>query len=189
MVDILEQPEIRRIVSPMTVETYHRLGEFDPDGKRTELIRGIIIDKTPKSQWHIRLLRRLLHLVQMALADLEAFVSKEDPLTLVDSEPEPDLAVVGGRELDYDHVRLTTALLVIEIAVTSLALDRAKAALYAEANISEYWIVNAQAQTIEVYTEPVGSLYTQRRDYRVNEALVSTALPALSVDLAALFAD
>ena len=145
MVAVLEQPDIRQRVAPLSVELYHRLGEFAPGGRRTELIRGPVIDKMPKSQLHVRLLRRLLLLVQAALVGLEAFISKEDPLTLLDSEPEPNLAVVGGREIDYEYVRLTTALLVIEVAVTSLALDREKAALYAEAGIPEYWIVNAAA--------------------------------------------
>ena len=57
-----------------------------------------------------------------------------------DSEPEPDAAIVPAG--DYDHAHPTTALLVIEIADSSLARDRRKAGLYAAAGIPECWIVD-----------------------------------------------
>ena len=74
------------------------------------------------------------------------------------------------------------------MAVTSSALDRAKATLYAEANIPDYWLVDAAAQAVEVYTAPAGNFYAPRRTYRPGKPLVSVALPTLNVDLAALFA-
>src|SRR4051794_5391447 len=49
MTAILELPEVRRRISPLSVEEYHRLGEFNDNGKRTELIRGILIEKMSKS--------------------------------------------------------------------------------------------------------------------------------------------
>ncbi len=42
---ILEIPEVRQRVSPLSVEEYHRLGEFNEHDHRTELIRGIVIEK------------------------------------------------------------------------------------------------------------------------------------------------
>ena len=191
MVAILEDAAIRRAVTPMTVEMYHRFSELGPDVQPTELIRGIIIDKVDKvsrSQLHIRLIRRLLELVQAAIAGMDAFVCKEDPLTLADSEPEPDIAVIDGRIKDYDYIRLTTARLVIEVSVSSLALDRMKAAIYAEAGIPEYWVVLAEKETIEVHTGPVEGVYTQRRTYGRGETIVGGALASLTVELAALFA-
>jgi len=41
---ILELPEVRQRVSPLSVEEYHRLDEFNEHGRRTELIRGIVND-------------------------------------------------------------------------------------------------------------------------------------------------
>jgi len=46
--EILEIPEVRRRISPLSVEEYHKLGEFNENGKRTELIRGIVIQKMSK---------------------------------------------------------------------------------------------------------------------------------------------
>ena len=59
------------------------------------------------------------------------------------SEPEPDIAIVTGTPRDYRDEHPTTAELVVEIADTTLAYDRArKTALYAQAGIQEYWILN-----------------------------------------------
>ncbi len=188
MVAILEEPEIRRLVTLMPVALYHRFGEFQPNGQRTELIRGIVIDKMSKTPLHVAVLYHLLTLMQTATVSSQMFVRKEDPLTLLDSEPEPDIAVVAGTAAGYNLRHPSTAHLVIEIAVTSLELDRVKAALYAEADIPEYWIVNPAGQAIEVYTAPIGGLYTQRRTYARGETLLSSALPTLRLDLDTLFA-
>ena len=190
MVAILELPEIRRLVSPVSVKEYHSMAEFDEVGRRTELIRGIVIGKMSKSPLHSRLLRRLLRLVQAAAGTLSGIlVLKEEPLTLVDSEPEPDVSLVAGSENEYALAsHPTTALLVIEVAVTSVELDREKAALYAEANVQEYWIVLANEAAVEVHTLPANGRYTQRRVYTRGETLASSVLPALRVDLDALFA-
>jgi Uma2 family endonuclease len=43
----------------------------------------------------------------------------------------------------------------VEIALTSLALDRGeKASLYARAGVEDYWIVNLVDNTLEVYRDP-----------------------------------
>ena len=44
MTAILDIPEVRQRVSRLSVEEYHRLGEFNENGRRTELIRGIVIE-------------------------------------------------------------------------------------------------------------------------------------------------
>jgi Uma2 family endonuclease len=77
-------------------------------------------------------------------------VRREDPLTLKDSEPEPDIAVVRGSESEFFHAHPTTAELVIEVAVSSPVLDREAASLYAEAGVKEYWIVLGTTRQIEV---------------------------------------
>jgi Uma2 family endonuclease len=47
------------------------------------------------------------------------------------------------------------ALLVVEVADTSLAYDRStKLRLYAQAGIPEYWVVDCAAETVEVHRGP-----------------------------------
>ena len=100
---ILEIPEVRQRVSPLSVEEYHRLGEFNETGRRTELIRGILIEKMSKSPLHSSL-AKLLYDCIAAVLPKGFVVRREDPLTLADSEPEPDIAVVGGSEVDFRQV-------------------------------------------------------------------------------------
>src|SRR5581483_3245608 len=95
--------EVRRRVSQLSVEEYHRLDEFNENGKRTELIRGVVIEKMSKSPLHSALGKRLYDLIARSLP-AGFVVRREDPLTLTDSEPEPDIAVVRGREEDFFKV-------------------------------------------------------------------------------------
>jgi Uma2 family endonuclease len=51
-------------------------------------------------------------------------------------------------------------LLLVEIAYTSEDFDRdTKVPLYAAAGIREYWIVNLNSQTLEVYQDPQNGVY------------------------------
>ena len=73
-----------------------------------------------------------------------------------DSEPEPDLAVVRGDVDDYDdhHPGPADVALVVEVARSSLADDRALAQTYGGGGIPVYWIVNVDARQLEVYAHP-----------------------------------
>ena len=61
-----------------------------------------------------------------------------------DSEPEPDLAIVRGERADFLTAHPTTAEVIIEVCVSSEAIDRLKLQLYAEAGVRECWLVLAE---------------------------------------------
>jgi Uma2 family endonuclease len=183
---ILEIPEVRRRVSPLSVEEYHRLGEFNENGKSTELIRGIIIEKTSKSPLHSSLAKCIYDSVARVLPQ-GFIVRREDPLTLADSEPEPDIAVVKGSNNDFLKRHPSTAELVIEVAVSSPDLDRENASLYAEAGVGEYWIVLARERQIEVYRDPKNGCYVEHRVASYEEILECRTVPGLRVCLAEIF--
>jgi Uma2 family endonuclease len=187
MAAILEIPEVRQRVSPLTVEEYHRLGEFNEKGRRTELIRGIPIQKMSKSPLHCGLAKRLYDLISANLPT-GLVVRREDPITLADSEPEPDVSIVRRSENDFFRTHPGTAELVIEVAVSGAALDRANASLYAEANVKEYWIVLAPERQIEVYRQPENGRYT-KQSVIGNDAIVESALvPSIRIRVSDLFA-
>src|SRR5437773_10245269 len=96
---ILEIPEVRRRVSPLSVEEYHRLDEFNENGRRTELVRGIVIEKMAKSPLHRSIAKRLYDTIYRILPR-GFIVLQEAPLTLADSEPDPDVSVARGSEAD-----------------------------------------------------------------------------------------
>src|ERR1041384_7641384 len=159
---ILEIPEVRQRISRLSVEEYHRLDEFNENGRRTELIRGIVIEKISKSPLHSSISKRLYDRIS-ALLPPGFVVRREDPITLSDSEPEPDIAIVRGTEADFFKAHPSTAELAVEVAVSSATLDRENATLYAEAAVKEYWIVLGLERRVEVYRRPENGRYQEMR--------------------------
>jgi Uma2 family endonuclease len=183
---ILEIPEVRKRVSPLSVEEYHRLGEYNERGLRTELIRGIVIEKMSKSPLH-RIISSLLYDLVSARLPKGFSVWKEEPLTFMDSEPEPDLSVTCGGKLDYVKAHPASAELVVEVAVSSPALDRANAEMYAEAGVKEYWIVLGAQRQVEVHRSPAHGRYLEKQVRGPDEILDCAAVPGLRLRVSELF--
>jgi len=142
-----------------TVEEFERAGElglFGPE-ERLELIEGEIISKVaPQLTPHAFALLRADKALRTILHD-DYYLRVQLPMKLgPKSEPEPDLAVISGQMDDALISHPTTAELVVEIADSSLRLDRhAKASLYARASVPEYWIVNIPDRVLEIHREPI----------------------------------
>jgi len=184
--EMLEIPEVRARISAITVGQYQQLPEFNENGRRTELIRGVVIEKMSKPPLHSSISRRLFRLIQSALPE-HFILLRDDPLTLADSEPEPDLAVVRGAEQDFADRHPTTAALVIEVAVTSAAEARSLTSLYAEAGVEEYWIVLPARRRVEVHRRPEGGTYSDQSIVEGDATLECTAIPGVRVALGDLF--
>jgi Uma2 family endonuclease len=70
-------------------------------------------------------------------------------------QPLPDVAVAVGEGRDYATRHPTTAVLLVEVADSSLRYDRVvKAHRYARAGIPDYWIVNIVDRQLEVHRIP-----------------------------------
>ncbi len=186
MAAILEIPEVRQRVSPLSVEEYHRLDEFNENGRRTELIRGIVIEKMSKSPLH-RTIASLLYRLLLEQLPQGYSVWKEEPLTFVDSEPEPDISLTRGSERDFSTAHPTTAELVIEVAVSSATLDRENASLYAEAGVKEYWIILGAERRVEVYRLPGDGRYQEQRLFGSGDTIECGSVPGVRVRIADLF--
>ena len=169
------------------MEEYHQLGEYNERGRRTELLRGLVIEKMSKSPLHRVLTSRLYRLL---LSQLPKGMSvwMEQPLTFLDSEPEPDISITRGEEADYTKAHPASALLVVEIAVTSPALDRANAELYAEAGCEESWIVLARERQVEVYRRPENGHYRAKQVVGPDETLECRSVPGVRISLSELLA-
>jgi len=172
-----------------TREEYERLvaaGFFQPE-ERLELVDGLIFEMSPQRPPHavaIRLARRALERIFTEGFDILV----QMPLALDDdSEPEPDLAVVRGndtREILSSHP--TTAVLVIEIADSTLRHDRDKAALYARVGIPEYWISNLKERCLEVLRVPQDGVYRARIILWARESVSPLARPEAVIAIADL---
>jgi Uma2 family endonuclease len=154
--------------------------------QRVELIRGQIVAMSPQGPPHSSAVRRLNKLLTIALRN-HADVQIQAPLAVADdSEPEPDVAVIEPGDYRSEHP--TSALLVIEVADSSLVKDRHdKALLYAEAGIPEYWIVNVVEQTVEVYLHPEAGTYRTVVTRSRRDILRPTRLPMIEIALADIF--
>ena len=183
MTALLEVPAIRQRAARLSVEDYHRLGE----GLRAELLKGIIIEKMSKSPLHQFIVDRLRDILATQI-EPAWILRQEGPVTLEDSEPEPDLSIVAGPRSAYRTEHPKSAALVIEVAVSSYEIDEVKALIYAEAGIPEYWIVCPAEQRVEIHRRPTPEGYTERLVVSPPSILTCLGLPGVSVDLAFLFA-
>jgi Uma2 family endonuclease len=145
-------------VFPLSVEQYHTMIETGvlTDDDPVELIEGVLVFHMPKSPAHEFVIDAAQEQVRRILP--EGWTLRvQAPLTFVDGEPEPDLAIVRGSRRDYvsGHPSGSDAAIVMEISDSTLRRDRgAKLRSYARAGIGEYWIVNLESRAIEVYTDP-----------------------------------
>ncbi len=141
-----------------TVKQYHDIidrGIFAED-EPIELIRGEIVRKMPIGNPHAATVKRINRLLPTRLP-AGVLLSIQDPISVDDSEPEPDVAILNFCDDLYASRRPTAqdVLLLIEVADSSLAYDReVKGPIYAEAGVREYWIVNLINSTVEVYRDP-----------------------------------
>jgi Uma2 family endonuclease len=186
MLSILSQPAFQQRALPLSVEAWHGMIAKGLAPERAELIRGVIIEKMSKSILHTKLADALIEFLRSAITGL-FWIRQEAPLTLKDSEPEPDISVVEGRRADYQE-HPATARLVVEVSVSSLVVDREMADVYAEAAVVEYWIVNAADRCIEVYRDPLNGRYQTRQRVAAGEVLECAALNDVRVDVTELFA-
>jgi Uma2 family endonuclease len=142
-------------VHRMSADDYHRLidsGSLDED-TRVELIDGLLLDMSPKTPQHENVIAFLARLLFTGL-DLDRYeVRIGAPLSIGDSEPEPDLIVIErGTSQPYHPA---TASLVIEVAVSSQRRDlRVKPAIYARAGVPVYWVIDVDGGRAVAHSEP-----------------------------------
>jgi Uma2 family endonuclease len=140
-----------------------------------EMLEGWIVEKMPKNPPH-RIANKLTRNALENILPDGWYVDTQEPITLEDSEPEPDVVIVRGNTRDYSdrHPGSQDLALVVEIADSTLERDRTiKKRIYARAGIAVYWIINLAEQQIEVYTQPINSTeeptYSQRQDYKLGD--------------------
>ena len=168
------------------------LGVFE--GDPVELIGGQLIVAEPQNSPHATAVGAADDALRAALPP-GFFVRAQMPVALDDeSSPEPDLAVVPGRRADYQLAHPSRAVLVVEVADSSLGFDREeKGSLYARARIAEYWIVNLIDRVLEIHRDPApdpaarhGWRYRSVSRFTAEASAAPASLPAARVRVADL---
>lgn len=140
-----------------TVEEYYKLGELGLFyGKRVQLIRGEIIEMSAMKTPHASSIRLVYEILRGIFGPgFEIRTQLPMSFSRID-EPEPDIAVVEGSVADYFDAHPKSATLLVEVADSSLRLDRTKKReLYAENGIEDYWILNLKQRCLEVHRHPL----------------------------------
>jgi Uma2 family endonuclease len=169
------------------VDTYNRMvltGALE--GLHIELLDGLLVEMSPISPAHTVVVTLLM---RHFAAAFRWWTQVQSPVEIrPSSEPEPDLLVAAHRPPPGQHLR--GALIAIEVAVSSHRADRGrKAALYAQAAIPSYWLVDVPGRAIEVRSEPGADGYRSCEIYRMGQAVPSPLDGVDDLDIGALFAD
>jgi Uma2 family endonuclease len=173
-----------------TIEEYEKMAATGilAQDDRVELIDGEIVEMSPIGDPHAAAVMNLTHLLVPRVGD-QARVAVQGPVRVPPrSIPQPDFAVLRPRSYWHEGATTSDALLVIEVADTSLQYDRTvKLRLYARAGIPEYWIVDVNTEMVEVYRSPSGEGYANRQVLAHGETVTPLAFPHAAIPVDAIF--
>jgi Uma2 family endonuclease len=186
----LTEPQARR----WTREEYYRLAEEGWfQGQRVMLLNGDIIQMPPQGYTHRKAILLTVDILRKIFGTTDHVCSQMPLNASLDSDPEPDVAVIKG-SVKESTAHPETALLVVEVADSSLRIDRRKASLYAAAGVPEYWIVNLGDLRLEVFRNPAkepgaewGWSYGAPKELTLSESISPLARPDAIVRVAELF--
>lgn len=148
---ITELPDTFR---PLRREEYIKLHELGVFGEaRVELVGGVVIEMAPVKPPHAWAVIRLTKTLVLQAGD-RYWVSCQGPIELDPiSQPLPAFMVLSPE--DYSEANPTRALLIIEVAESSLRFDLGeKARRYAMAGTPLYWVVDVINKVVHVHTDP-----------------------------------
>jgi Uma2 family endonuclease len=152
-----------------SMEEWHELVDSGLlEGKPVEFLEGEIIEVSPEGVEHSYTNNSVVRYLRSILADL-ADVRESHPITLDNSEPEPDVAVVRLPETIYrDHHPYPEDIYwLIEISHRTLKKDlEQKTITYARNGIPEYWVIDLVSQKLITHTRVQGDSYAQVTEYR-----------------------
>jgi Uma2 family endonuclease len=176
---------------PLTYEDLQRMRETSND--RLELIDGELFVTPSPSPMHQDISGNLYTLFRNVVFESgrgRVYYAPLDVRLAENTIVQPDLIIIlSDRRLVLTTARVEGApsLAVEIISPSTSAYDRVrKRDLYARYGVPEYWLVDPEAETITVFSDPQGGRY--RAEQTVSDVAVSATIPGLSADLKALFA-
>jgi len=171
-------------IRPISRADYHRMLEVGivAEGEKVELLCGMLVTKMTQKGLHAGVVEWLTSQLIRKLDESYRVRCQLPYAASKYSEPEPDIVVAPKGDL-LDHP--SSLLRCIEVAESSLRKDRnLKLRIYAAAKVPEYWIVDINTMTVEVYTQPAGDTYAQVQHLRDGDVLYPTQLPGITLAVA-----
>ncbi|ACK69876.1 protein of unknown function DUF820 [Gloeothece citriformis PCC 7424] len=168
-----------------SVEDYHRMIQAGILNKyNCELLAGEIVVMSPEMPIHYNIAKRGTKYLEDLLGH-RAEIRFNGAITLPDSEPEPDIAIVKPPHSKYDnhHPYPEDIFWLIEVANTSLKKDlELKSLIYAQAKIPEYWVINLKTKRLIVFRQPQPENYSFQTEWN-QETIRPLAFPSLEIKL------
>jgi Uma2 family endonuclease len=163
-----------KTLAKWSIDDYHRMVETGIlRDRHVELLVGEIVEMSPETPIHYNTAKRGAKYLEELLLG-KADVRFNGPITLSDSEPEPDLAIVRLPESSYNdrHPLPEDIFWIVEVAMTSLKKDLdIKAVIYATAGIQEYWVLDLSAKQMIVFRNPQNGKYVE--EFTIEEGMIT----------------
>lgn len=160
-------------------------------GRKIELVRGKLRQFVPTSPQQNGVLLYLNEWSQTVTSPDEILVAQQTGLNLSqqDSCLFPDLMwIAPGPYLDR-HPNANEVELLIEVSQSSFSTDiDNKASLYAEAEIADYWLIDAEASCVHIFRNPKEGQYVDHSIAQKSDIVAPLAAPRAVLKLSKLFA-
>jgi Uma2 family endonuclease len=152
-----------------SLEDYHNLIDNGLlADKNVELLEGELIEMSPESPLHSYITRTGTQYLREKLKGL-ALIIEAHPITLSNSEPEPDITIVKPLSHGYKnrHPFAEDIFWLIEISNKTLNYDlNDKKRIYAKEGIKEYWVADINNRQIHVFLNPENNDYSVSKIYQ-----------------------
>ncbi len=173
--------------------TYKDYAAIPEDGHRYEVVNGVLYMSPSPNVWHQNIVLEIathLHNAVFTRRLGRVFVAPLDVELSYGNVVQPDVFVLLNKHLD----RITTSRiigapdLVVEVASPSTARHdlRAKLDTYTSAGVPEYWVVNPEAQTVELLVLEHG-IYASLGVFKGQTTLPSRVLVDFPVEVEQFF--
>lgn len=177
-----------RTLAKWSVNEYHELIKKGLlDHKKVELLNGELIEMAPESPIHSYIMQHGNHYLHNILST-RAIIREGHPITLTNSEPEPDLAIIKLPESKYRtrHPNANDILWLIEVSNSTLAYDLGdKKDVYQQEGIQEYWVIDVQNQRLHIFKDLVDGQYSSSNIY-VDGIVTADAFSDVEISVAKL---
>ena len=181
---------LAEIEKKATIRDYERL----PEGAPYQLIAGELVMTPSPTPFHQSIVLNLAsalnpavvqrRLGKLFVAPLDVYLSDEDVY-------QPDLIFVRAEHaagVRKDKLCVVPDLVVEVLSPSNAYLDfTRKKEMYCASGVSEYWIIDPEAETVEIMTKH-GTLYQTERLLRAPASIESAMFPGFQMAVAELFA-
>ena len=168
-----------------SIEEWHELVNSGLlTGKPVEFLEGEIIEVSPEGVEHSYTNRSVVKYLRR-LFDRQGEIIQGQPITLDNSEPEPDITIARLPETIYRHHHPYPEDIywLIEISNRTLTKDlEQKIITYGRNRIPEYWVIDLVNKKLITHTQVQNNSYAQVTEYQTG-TVSPMAFPNIAIAL------